>query len=53
MTDERVWLRPPHGQGEPKQVEAKPELLVPLMIAGWSQCEPPDTKEEVKPDVHD
>ena len=44
MSDERVWLRPPHGQGEPKQVEAKPELLVPLMIAGWSQCDPPEAE---------
>ena len=48
---ESVWLRPPYGQGEPKQVEATPELLVPLMIAGWSQCPPPSAKEEVKPDV--
>lgn len=48
---ESVWLRPPYGQGEPKQVEAKPELLVPLMVAGWSQCTPPNPKEEVKPDV--
>lgn len=51
MTDERVWLRPPYGQGEPKQVEAKSELLVPLMVAGWSQCPSPNTNEEVKPDV--
>jgi len=48
---EFVWLRPPHGQGEPKQVEAKPELLVPTMIAGWSQCAPPEP--EVKEDVHE
>ena len=51
MTDERVWLRPPFGQGEPKEVEAKPDILVPLLVAGWSQCPPPNTKEEVKPDV--
>ena len=48
---ESVWLRPPYGQGEPKQVEATPELLVPLMISGWSQCPPPSAKEEVTPDV--
>ena len=47
-----VWLAPPFGQGDPKQVEAKPEILVPLMNAGWSQCAPPVT-EEVKTDVHD
>lgn len=51
MTDERVWLRPPFGQGEPKEVQAKPDILVPLLVAGWSQCPPPNTKEEVKPDV--
>lgn len=51
MTEPRVWLRPPFGQGGPKEVEAKPEILVPLLVAGWSQCPPPNTKEEVKPDV--
>ena len=44
---EFVWMRPPYGQGEPKQIEAKPELLVPLMVVGYSQCEPPATDEEV------
>jgi hypothetical protein len=43
---------PPFGEGEPKEVEAKPEILVPLMNIGWSQCAPPAT-EEVKLDVHD
>jgi hypothetical protein len=47
-----VWLLPPFGQGEPKEVEAKPEILVPWMNLGWSQCDPPVT-EEVKTDVHD
>ena len=51
MTDDRVWLLPPHGQGEPKQVEANRDTLVPLMVAGWSQCPPPQKKNEVKPDV--
>ena len=46
-----VWLVPPYGQGEPKEVEAKPELIVPLMVAGYSQCAPPEP--EVKEDVHD
>jgi hypothetical protein len=46
MTD-RVWLRPPFGQGEPEEVEATPEVLVPKMVAGWSQCEPPMKTEEL------
>jgi len=33
-------VRPPDG-GPPKKVPADPEELVPLMVAGWSQCEPP------------
>ena len=37
MTNDRVWLAPPYGQGEPKEFEAKPEVLVPPMLAGWSQ----------------
>ena len=41
MSEERVWMRPPWGAGEPKQVEATPDVLVPLMTTGWTQCEPP------------
>ncbi len=53
MTDPMVvWLMPPFGQGEPKAFEAKPEVIVPLLVAGWSQCDPP-AEEEVKNDVHD
>jgi len=53
MTDPNVvWLAPPFGQGEPKAFEAKPEIIVPLMNAGWSQCDPP-AAQEVTPDVHD
>jgi hypothetical protein len=46
-----VWLMPPWGRGEPKEVEATPEVLVPLMVAGWTQCQPPTTTttEEVIP----
>jgi hypothetical protein len=48
MTDaNRVWLRPPFGHGEPKEFEAKSEIILPLMTTGWSQCEPPTTDEEV------
>ena len=48
---DRVWLAPPHGQGEPEEVEARREILVPRLVAGWSQCPPPEKTEEVKPDV--
>ncbi len=47
MSNDRVWLRPPFGVGEPKEVEATPEGVTPLMVAGWSQCEPPANKQEV------
>jgi len=46
-----VWLRPPWGVGEPKEVDATPDVLVPMMNAGWSQCAPPEP--EVKQDVND
>jgi hypothetical protein len=46
-----VWLAPPFGQGEPKEVEATPAVLVPLLVAGWSQCDPPEP--EVKESVDD
>lgn len=49
---EFVYMRPPFGDGEIRKVEAKPELLTPLMVAGWSQCEPPAPSEEVT-NVHD
>jgi hypothetical protein len=48
----KVWLMPPWGRGEPQEVEATPEILVPRMVEGWAQCAPPDAKnEEVKNDV--
>ena len=46
---DRVWMRAPGG-GEPKEVEATPEILVPLLVRGWSQCDPP---EEVRKDVRE
>ena len=33
MSDSKVWLRPPWGQGEPKEVDATPDVLVPMMNA--------------------
>ena len=49
---DKVWMRPPHG-GEPKEVEATPAVLTPLMVTGWSQCEPPAKNQEVTTHVHD
>jgi hypothetical protein len=40
-------MKPPFGAGEPKEVEARPEILTPLMVSGWSQCEPPAKDPEV------
>ena len=58
MSKDRVYMKPPFGLGEPKEVDASPEVLVPMMLAGWSQCEPPrpfqaTTTEEVTKNVHD
>ena len=50
---DKVWLVPPFGQGEPKMFEAKPEILVPAMVAGWTQCEPPADAKEVNNNVND
>jgi hypothetical protein len=47
-----VWLAPPFGKGEPKEVEASPEVLTPLMVQGWGQCAPPaPAKKEVAENV--
>ena len=48
MTD-RVLMRPPDG-GDPQEVDATPEVLVPLLVQGYSQCDPP---EEVTEDVRE
>jgi hypothetical protein len=53
MSDSKVWLRPPWGDGEPKKVDATPQVLTPYLVAGWSQCEPPANNEEVTTNVHD
>ena len=50
---EFVYMRAPWGGTEVRRVEAKPELIALLMVAGWSQCEPPANGEEVTTDVHD
>jgi hypothetical protein len=43
---ETVFMRAPDG--EVREVEARPETLVPMMISGWQQCDP---REEVTLDV--
>ena len=53
MTDSKVWLRPPWGIGEPKEFDATPDVLTPLLVAGWSQCEPPAKTQEVTTHVDD
>jgi len=50
---EKVWLMPPWGQGEPIEVEATPDVLTPLMVAGYSQCQPPANTQEVPTHVDD
>ena len=51
--NEFVYMRPPWGEGEIQKVEAKPEKIGPLMVAGWSQCEPPANNQEVTTHVDD
>jgi hypothetical protein len=50
---DKVTMKPPFGVGESKEVEATPEVLIPMMVAGWSQCEPPARREEVNIHVND
>jgi len=45
---EKVLMRSPTGAVE--EVDATPEVLVPLMVRGWQQFM---GKEEVTPDVGD
>ena len=51
--DEFVYMRAPWGEGEIQKVEAKPELIGPLMVAGYSQCAPPVNTQEVQKHVDD
>ena len=50
---DKVTMMPPFGVGEPKEVDATPAVLTPLMVAGWSQCEPPVKNREVRTHVDD
>ena len=50
---DKVWMKPPFGVGEPKEVDATPDVLTPLMVTGWSQSDSPAVNEEVATNVHD
>ena len=50
---DKVWMAPPFGSGKPKEVDATPDILTPLMVAGWCQCEPPANTQEVTTHVDD
>ena len=50
---EKVWMMGPWGQGAPMEVDATPEILTPLLVAGYSQCEPPANTQEVTTHVDD
>ena len=50
---DKVFMKPPFGVGEPKEVDATPEILVPMMAAGWTQCERPMNHQEVSANVSD
>ena len=53
MAADKVLMKPPFGVGEPKEVDATPEILIPLMVAGWAQCERPTSDQEVNANVSD
>ena len=40
-----VWLRS-HAGGAPIEVEATPAVMIPLMVRGYVQCEPPEEVTE-------
>ena len=52
-TDSMCMAAPAMGRGRTQEVEAKPEVIGPLMVAGWSQCEPPANTQEVTTHVDD
>ncbi len=46
MATDRVFLQAPYG-GEIREVEATPEVLIPLLVAGWHQVAAPEGRELV------
>ncbi len=54
MAIHKVWLRPPASVGgEPQEVEATVDKIVPLMVKGWTQCEVPAPISKKKEKVTD
>ena len=45
---DKVWMK--KVDGEPQEVDATPEVLVPMMNSGWSQCPAPVNEEEIHGD---
>ena len=50
---DKVWMKPPFGVGEPKEVDATPEVLTPLHGHWLEPVRPPPSNEEVTTNVHD
>lgn len=48
MAAGHVYLQAPHG-GEIKEVEATPEVLVPMLVLGWYQVPAPADRDSVAP----
>jgi hypothetical protein len=48
MAADHVYLQAPHG-GEIKEVEATPEVLVPMLVLGWYQVPAPADRDSVAP----
>ncbi|MFZ5832985.1 MAG: hypothetical protein ACOY3P_23100 [Planctomycetota bacterium] len=46
MATDHVFLQAPYG-GEIREVEANPEVLIPLLLAGWHQVPAPEGREPV------
>ena len=44
MAADHVYLQAPYG-GEIREVEATPEVLVPLLVQGWYQVPAPADRE--------
>jgi hypothetical protein len=42
---EKVWMRPPNKDGAPEEFDHTSETVVPLMVAGWVQCDAPTEAE--------
>ncbi|MFZ5832990.1 MAG: hypothetical protein ACOY3P_23125 [Planctomycetota bacterium] len=48
MTADRVHLQAPYD-GEIREVEATPEVLIPLLVKGWHQVPAPADQEPEAP----